>query len=150
MIAKMPPIAIDTREQRPFEFNGAVVKTLATGDYSLVGFEDRVAVERKSKSDAYNSLGRRRARFRREFERLGCFDYAAIVVESSLRGFLQQPPYSRLNPRVAIATLLTLSVRYRTPIFFAGDREHARALTLKLLKAYWTFRNEVRDGHAQS
>lgn len=145
VIAKIPPIVIDTREQRPYQFAGAVVKRLKSGDYSLVGFEDRVAVERKSQSDAYNSLGRRRARFRREIQRLGHLDYAAIVVEDSLHGFLRPPAYSRVNPRIAIGLLLEWSVRYRVPVFFAGDREHGRALTRKLLRNYWNWHREVRD-----
>ncbi len=43
-------IVIDSREQRPYQFPGAVVKTLPTGDYSIVGLTDRVAIERKSKA----------------------------------------------------------------------------------------------------
>lgn len=145
VIAKMPPIVIDTREQRPYQFAGAVVKTLKSGDYSLLGFEDYVAVERKSTVDAYGCLGRRRARFRRELERLGRMDYSAVVIEDSLRGFLRPPAFSRVNPRMAIGLLVEWAVRYRVPVFFAGDREHGRALTRKLLRNYWNWHREVRD-----
>ena len=79
-------IAIDTREQQPYAFVGAVTKTLPTGDYSIVGLEDRVTVERKSKVDAYGSLGHGRARFRREFERLSRLDYAGVVIEDTVQG----------------------------------------------------------------
>ena len=58
-------IAVDTREQRPYQYPGAQVCTLPTGDYSVVGLKDRVAIERKTKADAYSSLGQGRARFRR-------------------------------------------------------------------------------------
>lgn len=121
-------------------FAGAITKTLSTGDYSIVGLEDRVAVERKSKADAYGSLGQGRARFRREFERLSKYDYAVVVIEDSVPGFLHRPPHSRMDPRSAIATLLAWSVRYRVPVFFAGDRAHGRALTQKLLQMYWKYR----------
>lgn len=137
-------IVIDTREQRPYEFPGAVVQTLPTGDYSIVGLEDQVAVERKSKADAYSSLGNGRARFRREVERLAEFDYAVIVVEDTVQGFLTRPPHSKMNPRSAIGSLLAWSVRYRVPVFFAGDRRHGQALTHKLLQMYWKYRGEVR------
>ena len=136
-------IAIDTREQRPYEFPGAVVMTLPTGDYSLVGLEHRVAIERKSKADAYNSLGQGRARFRREFQRLAALDYAAIVVEDSVPGFLRRPAHSKMNPRSALGSLLAWSVRYKVPVFFAGDRAHAQALTGKLLKLYAKYHVEV-------
>ena len=139
-------IAIDTREQEPYVFAGAVTKTLPTGDYSIVELEDRVTIERKSKADAYGSLGQGRARFRREFERLSKYDYAVVVIEESVPGFLQRPPHSRMDPRSAIATLLAWSVRYRVPVFFAGDRAHGRALTQKLLHMYWRYRGEARLG----
>ena len=136
-------IAVDTREQQPYQFDGAEVVTLSTGDYSIVGLEDRVTIERKSKADAYGSLGQGRARFRREFERLAEFDYAVVVVEDTVQGFLRRPSHSKMNPRAAIGSLLAWSVRYRVPVFFAGDRVHGRALTHKLLQMYWKYRGEV-------
>lgn len=141
-------IAIDTREQRPYEFPGAEVCTLSSGDYSIVGLINQVAIERKSKADAYSSLGYGRARFRRELERLALFDYAAIVVEDSLPGFLHPPPFSKMSPRSAIGSLLSFSIRYRVPVFFAGDRAHGQALTHKLLQVYFKNREkEVQDVH---
>lgn len=138
-------IAIDTREQRPYAFPGAEVRTLPTGDYSLIGLEDRVAIERKSKADAYGSLGQGRARFRREWERLAQLDYAAVVIEDTLPGFLQRPAHSKMSPASAVGTLLAWSVRYRVPVFFAGDRAHAQALTGKLLHMYAKYHGEVRS-----
>jgi len=142
-------IAVDTREQQPYQFDGAEVVTLTTGDYSIVGLEDRVTIERKSKADAYGSLGQGRARFRREFERLAEFDYAVVVVEDTVPGFLHRPAHSKMNPRAAIGSLLAWSVRYRVPVFFAGDREHGRALTRKLLQMYWKYRGEVGGERAE-
>ena len=108
-----------------------------------MGLENRVAIERKTKSDAYGSLGRGRARFRREVERLADLDYAAIVVEDTVPGFLMRPPHSKMNPRSAMCSLLAWSVRYRVPVFFAGDREHAQALTRKLLENFYKYHGEV-------
>lgn len=135
-------IVVDTREQQPYAFAGAVTKTLPSGDYSIVGLEDKVAIERKSKTDAYGSLGHGRARFRREVERLAGFDYAAIVVEDTLQGFLQRPAHSKMSPRAAISSLLAWSVRYHIVVFFGGDRDHSRALTRKLLQFYWRYHQE--------
>ena len=142
-------IVIDTREQLPYAFDGAVVKTLSTGDYSLLGLEDKVAVERKSTADAYASLGRGRARFRREVERLAALDYAAIVVENTLPGFLRRPPFTKVNPRSAVSSLLSWSIRYGVAVHFAGDRDHGRALTQKLLIMYWRYRREVAHERKQ-
>jgi ERCC4-type nuclease len=46
-------ILIDTREQRPLDFGSQLTRraTLATGDYSVEGLADSVAIERKSLAD---------------------------------------------------------------------------------------------------
>ncbi|MBZ0172619.1 MAG: ERCC4 domain-containing protein [Phycisphaerales bacterium] len=137
-----PVVVIDTREQRPYAFPRSVVRTLSSGDYSIEGYETVVAIERKSKEDAYGTIGGGRERFHREVERLAGYDYAAIVVESSLPAFLKPPPYSQLHPNAAIGTLLSWSVRYRLPVLFAGDREHAQAATHHLLKRFAWYAQE--------
>jgi DNA excision repair protein ERCC-4 len=133
-------VVVDSREQRPYRFDEAVVKLLPSGDYSLLGFEERVAIERKSKKDAYASLGRERERFEREVERLSRFEYAAIVVEASLKGFLSRPDFSQLNPKTAINSLLAWSVKHGVYVFFAGDRIHGHAVTRCLLEKFWRYR----------
>ncbi len=132
-------VAIDTREQRPYRFAAAERKTLPSGDYSIIGLEDRVAIERKTKEDAYSSLGQGRARFERELQRLSRFDYAAIVIEASLPEFLQAPAFSRMNPKAAAASIVAWSVKYRVCVFFAGDRRHGNALTRQLLEKYFRY-----------
>ena len=135
-----PVVVIDTREQRPYRFASSVVRSLATGDYSIEGMEQRVAVERKTKADAYSSLGGNRPRFEREMIRLREFEYGAIVVEATLCSFLHAPAYSHLNPRSAAASLLAWSVKYGVHVFFAGDRRHGNAVTAQLLEKFWRYR----------
>ena len=134
-------VAIDTREQKPYRFARSEVKTLASGDYSIVGLEDRIAVERKTKQDAYSSLGQGRARFERELQRLARFDYAAVVIETSLPDFLRAPAFSRMNPRAAARSMIAWSVKYRVCVFFAGDRRHGNALTRQLLEKFWRYQS---------
>jgi len=143
MLGQEMIFAVDSREQRPYPLEGAEVVTLPAGDYSIVGLEDRVTVERKSRSDAYRSLGYGRARFEREMRRLVEYDFAAIVVESTLPDFLLRPRFSRMNPRSAVSTLLAWSVKFRVPVYFAGDRRHGMAVTRKLLEYYWRYHREV-------
>src|SRR5689334_14011241 len=63
----LPRIAIDTREQLRYVFDGyeSYRTTLATGDYSLEGFETVLAVERKNHGDAWGCLTEGRKRFER-------------------------------------------------------------------------------------
>jgi len=142
-------VAVDTREQRPYPFPRCEVKALKTGDYSIVGLESQIAIERKTKKDAYASLGRGRARFERELERLSRFDYSAIVIESSLPEFLHPPSFSRLHPKAAVNSLIAWTVKYRVGVFFAGDRRHGHALTRQLLEKYWRYYQERSDARKE-
>ena len=137
-----PVIVVDTREQRPYRFPRSVVGTLATGDYSIIGLEDKVAIERKTRQDAYGSLGRGRDRFEREMQRLAALDYAAVVIEASLPAFLEAPPFTRMNPRAALNSILAWSVKYKVCVHWAGDRRHGNAVTLRLLEKYWRYHLE--------
>jgi len=142
-VVRQPVVVVDTREQKPYRFPRSVTQMLQTGDYSIQGFEDQVTIERKTKQDAYSSLGGGRARFQREMERLADFDYAAVVIETSLPDFLTPPPFSRLNPNSAICTLLAWSVRYGVHVFFAGDRANGNNVARQLLTKYWLYHKEV-------
>jgi len=80
-------------EQKPYTFNPfrkwfaeIEFKKLRFGDYSIAGLEDRVAVERKSLQDLFNSCSPCSAResFVRSCDRLSKLDFAALVIEGSI------------------------------------------------------------------
>ena len=137
--SKLPPIIIDTREQSPFTFAGYETKvaTLRTGDYSLEGFEDRVAVERKSKEDAYGCVGSGRRRFVECLERLAALDRAAIVIERSIENFDKEPPArTRIDSRMAVGSYISWSCKYRIPVFWCNNKAYAERVTVRFLAAY--------------
>lgn len=138
----LPPyvIAIDTREQAPFPLLGfaALTKTLKTGDYSIVGLEDKVAVERKSYADAWGSMSTGRARFERCVARLAELDRAAIVIECSLTQLATQPSrIQRVLPASVVGGLISWSCKYRVPVWMCDTREQAERVTVRFLDAYW-------------
>ena len=135
-------VVIDTREQLPYEFEDSITRTLQTGDYSLFGYEDQITVERKTKADAYGTIGKGRTRFIKELERLSEIDYSAIVVEASLSNFVEPPQFSQLNPKSAINSLLAWSIRYGVHIYFADNRVMGNLLTVRILERYWKKLNE--------
>jgi ERCC4-type nuclease len=137
-------IVVDTREQRPYKFKDAVTKTLKTGDYSILGMENKIAVERKSKQDIYGSMGKARVRFKREIERLSKYDYSAIVIESDLKHLLIAPAFSHMNPRSVVNSLISWSIKYGIFVYFASDRKHARGLTYRILEKYWKTHNDCK------
>lgn len=135
-------IVIDTREQLPYIFDNSMLKTLKTGDYSILGLENDVAVERKTKEDAYGSCGARRVRFEKEIVRLSKFDYAAVVIEASLSSLLTPPSYTKVRPLVVVNSFVSWSVKYGVHVFFASNREYGRNLVQLILQKYWKYHKE--------
>ena len=163
-----PPFTIvaDTREQAPWRFTQVrgsggkvyipktVAGTLASGDYSIAGNAEidtgiercvaAVAVERKSKADLFASVGRERARFEREFERLQNLDWSAVVVEADELGITTAPPArSQVTPATVMGTVESWSVKYpRTHWFLCPTRRHAEVRCFHLLRRWWNLKNE--------
>lgn len=136
-------IVIDTREQAPFAFahekyagTATAPAALDTGDYSLAGLTDRVAVERKSLPDLVACLGRERERFERELQRAAALDAFAVVVEASWSELADGRYRSRLNPHSACQSVLAFTARHRIPFLFAGSRAGAEYACHGFLKQY--------------
>ena len=139
--SKMPlRIVVDSREQAPFAFSGLPVEvtvgTLEAGDYSVRGFERKVAVERKELGDLIGCLSVERERFERELARLRGYDCAAVVVEASSDDLRAGRYRSKLDAGAAWQSVLAFSMRYRVPFIFCQDREDAEAVTFNLLRHY--------------
>ncbi len=117
-------IKIDSREQQPYSFDGPVeVGALSTGDYSICGLENHVAIERKTLDDLIGCLTQGRERFERELHRGRALDYFAVVVETSLSAIANGRYRSKMLPKSAIQSLLTFSIRYISCLFSFVSRE---------------------------
>ena len=138
----MMTILVDSREQKPFNFEHERydVKiqpgTLITGDYSLRGLEDKVAVERKSLPDLVQCLGRERSRFEKELLRGQALDAFAVVVEGSWSDLANGNFRSQINPHAACQSVLAFMARYRTAFLFAGSRAAAEYVAWGFLRQY--------------
>ena len=141
----MMTILVDSREQKPFNFEHERydVKiqpgTLTVGDYSLCGLTDKVAVERKSLPDLVQCLGRERSRFEKELLRGAALDAFAVVVEGSWSDLANGNFRSQLNPHAACQSTLAFMARYRVPFLFAGSRPAAEYVT-------WGFLHQFLEG----
>ena len=136
-------IIIDSREQAPFPFahekyDGTVVEVgaLDTGDYSLAGLADRVAVERKSLPDLVACLGRERERFERELQRAAALDAFCVTIESPWADLAGGNFRSQLNPHSACQSVAAFMARYRIPFVFAGSRAGAEYVCWSFLRQY--------------
>ena len=133
----MSIIVIDDREKRPHRFETETrTARLETGDYSLSGGEHMIAIERKTVDDLVGSLSCGRKRFEAELSRARGFHYFAIVAETTFSDLAGGTYRSNMNPKAAVQSLLTFSVRYGVPVFFAGSRENGSDITESLLLKY--------------
>lgn len=84
-------IVVAKNEQQPLTFRQpdmedvlAEPATLRTGDYSILGYEDRIAVERKHSLDEIcSNIGKGRVRFEKELERAKNFDRFYLLIEGN-------------------------------------------------------------------
>lgn len=154
-------IAVDTREQRAYRFEGlradacrgrrpllvqSVPTTLRQGDYSLVGHEHEIAIERKSLADLYSTLGGGRGRFERELRRLDALQWAAVVIEADWSAILDGPPggFSRLNPKTIYRSIIAWQQQFpRVHWWPASNRRLAEVTTFRILERF----HRVHHGH---
>lgn len=146
--AKIPlQIIRDTREQDGFSFVGfpctVTPGTLATADYSLVGFTDRIGIERKSMQDLIHCLGPDRERFTRELSRLRGFDAACIIVDQP-QSVLRLGHYRSAMPaESAWQSVIAFSMRFRVPFWFCDSRADAERVAYDFLRHF--HRDRVRE-----
>jgi ERCC4-type nuclease len=133
-------ILVDSREQRPLSFGESPTEmtTLQTGDYSIRvddrDYRNTAAIERKSLDDLFGSCGPSRERFERELQRMAGLKYGAIVIEATLAQVLGGSLRSRVHSQAVFGSLMSWSVRGRLPVFFAGNRDLAALVVMKLLE----------------
>lgn len=133
-------IIVDTREKAAYSFACPVVhQKLDAGDYSVEGFEHRVAVERKSLADFVHTVIHDFNRFAAELEKLSGMDAACIVVEANLdevlRG-LQADVLRGASPHSILGAGLHIDLRWRVPIYWCGSRQAACAFTDAFLRTF--------------
>ncbi|HWL09370.1 MAG TPA: ERCC4 domain-containing protein [Planctomicrobium sp.] len=124
------PIQLDLKRE-------PILKGMA--DYSIEGLTDHIAIERKSVSDLYSTIGGRRYDFKCEIARLNMLPFSAVVIEGDWSRILLDPPaQSQMEPKNIARTILSWSIRFpRVHWFTCSDRRHAELLTFQLLRQFW-------------
>ncbi|HEY1189942.1 MAG TPA: ERCC4 domain-containing protein [Gemmata sp.] len=118
----------DSREQRGWgpdldsEQFGVEVATLSTGDYTIDGLHDRLAIERKSLGDFVSTVTREWLRFRKELYRLAGFDVAAVVVEANVEDVMEHRYESDAHPSSVMGRAHGIFLDHGVPVFFWGPR----------------------------
>ncbi len=125
---------VDTREQTPLDLDPlkSVTGTLATGDYSVVGLEHVIAVERKSQSDLLACVGRERERFDREVQRLLAYPVRALVVESTWARLEAGDWLGKVTPNAVIGSLMGWIAK-GIPVLLLDNHDQAGRYVARIL-----------------
>jgi len=154
-------IVQDDREKKGYDsFPGeknVVTKRLNVGDYTIEGFEDTFAVERKSLDDLANSVGTDRLRFENEIRRAHGFadrnedgnpipgtkpDKALkefkVVIEGSEDEVYAHNYWSNIHPNSVIGTVNKWPLKYDNLTFeWCDNWRQAKSETLATLDNWY-------------
>ena len=125
---------IDGRERLPLNLSPLRTQaaTLVTGDYSVLGLEHVIAIERKSLPDLLGCIGSDRARFEKEIQRMLAYPARALVVEATW-GQVEAGNWKfKIPPAAAIGSLLGW-IASGIPVVMAGDHASAGRYVSRLL-----------------
>ena len=146
----------DTREQRPL-FDGAVeipeltvVSTaLVHGDYSVKGFEERFAVERKGVGDFFQYIGKQRALTTRKMEAFRGIvsrgGFVGLVVEATEADLLSGYIMSRLSPEMVRQALVSFEVRSGVHVYYSRSRQDITRWILDRAIKFYRVQREVES-----
>ncbi len=127
-------VIIDNREQLPW--NLAPMKTergtLPTADYSILGLEHQIAVERKSLADLLGCIGGGRDRFERELQRLLAYPSRALIIESTWAEIERGDWRQQVDKNAAMGSLIGWCAM-GIPVIMAGNRELAEHFAARFL-----------------
>jgi ERCC4-type nuclease len=131
----------DTREQKPWVFDiedkarpdgmriiGTEVKKIEAGDYTILGLEDKICIEKKSGiTELFNNMipSANQERFCREMEKLREIKHKYLIIESNLdndmlKMSIQQFKYPVPASRV-VKWIYELQAEYDIVPIFAGN-----------------------------
>lgn len=145
-------VIIDTREQAPLDFGPDITCIrggLATGDYSMQGFEDLITIERKELSDLVSCVvsdsksneeaetkKNNRARFERELLRMRSYRCKAVMIEATLAQVEKGGWRSQVKPASVLGSIAAWRVKYGVEFIYAGSHALAAGETLRLLRKF--------------
>lgn len=146
-------IIVDTREQQPWQFknHATAIQKLDTGDYSILGLENLIAIERK-KSVSEIASNVVEPRFKDVLNRLKTIKYPFILLEFSLKDVLIYPIGSnvpkKMWDKIKISSTFLLKnitdweIEHNIKVFFCGNADNAERLASYLMKKiYYNYKD---------
>lgn len=138
-------IIVDTREQKPWSFSNHAQANnkLDTGDYSVQGMEQLIAIERKRNvAEFANNITEKR--FSDVVDRLSKIKYSFILFEFDMEDIMRYPIGSnipkklwdkiRISPSFIIKNIIDLQIDHNIKVLFCGDSENAEKIALSIMR----------------
>ena len=149
-----PVVVIDSAEHKGYTFerfsnwfSGTMRKRLAMGDYSLLGMESEVAIERKTVSDLVKSIIHERAGFIDKCEKLSSFRKKCLVIEGTLSEVKTPYEETSAHPNAVLGSLLAAQERWEIPIHFLDNFLLAEEFVASMLSKYHAYRWLETNGY---
>ncbi len=159
-----PQIIVDTREQLPYRFPDDVRQALDVADYSAVGVEHLLRMERKSLKDLLGCIGGGRERFKRSLDRMKYYPMRYLILELTLENLVDHvwkdwhifkigkgritKQEIKITPRQVIGSVFSWSEKFGVIPIFAGQwngrgRELGRGVVWKLSELALRHEHEI-------
>lgn len=122
-----------------------VVQTVKTGDYTIKGYEDKIAIERKrTTGELAINLGAKWATFQKEMERIENYEHRYIICEFTIGDVLSFPASSniprkswaslRMNGKFMLKRLQGIEDKYGVKVVFCDDKVGAEQAVLEIFR----------------
>jgi ERCC4-type nuclease len=115
-----------------------IVKKVEHGDYSILGLEDYVAIERKQASDFYGYVGKERHRTEKKLHAMQHLRFKALVIEGRPADILypEGDQYTTLTKEHIDGFLRMVRVRHNVHVYIGSKAECERFVLGHLVYAW--------------
>jgi len=138
-------IIVDTREQKPwsFQYQATANIKLDTGDYSIDGYQNVLAIERKRNvAEFANNITEKR--FKDVVDRLSKIKHSYMLFEFDMNDVMRYPIGSdipkrlwdkiRISPSFIVKNIIDLQVENNIKIIFCGNSTNAEKVALSIMR----------------
>jgi len=138
---------IDSQEHMGYRFErfsnwfaGTIHKRLPVGDYTILGMEDEVAIERKTLPDLVKSIIQERKGFIEKCERLSAFRKKSLVIEGSLSSVKTPYEETQAHPNAVLGSLLAAQELLDIPVYCLDNFLRGEEFVASMLSKYHAYR----------
>jgi DNA excision repair protein ERCC-4 len=142
-----PTIVIDSAEHMGYKFDrfpnwfaGTITKRLPVGDYTILGMEHEIAIERKTIIDLVSSVIQKRGDFIEKCHRMKEFKKRCLVIEGSLSALKSPYPDSQAHPNAVLGSIIAAQERWEMPVYFLDTFSLAEEFVASMLSKYHAYR----------